>query len=258
MTIKLSKALRNHVLGHGSWKNALHGGRILIYAGAAPTNAEDAAFGTLLGTFTDNSGAYTAEVRATGTVTLTGGASGSVNTVTVNGINIIPNGAVAFNASLAQTASDLAAAINNGQSSPEYVASAAGAIVTISAMPGTGTGPNTFVVTATLTTITATFVNMAGGVAAVNGLRLLTPAAGIISKDTSQNWTCNAVATGTALYFRYLSTVADAGAVDIAETFIRMQGDVATSAAVLNLSSTTFTSGAPVSITGFTLTLPAS
>lgn len=258
MTIKISKALRNHALGYGSWKNAFHGGRILIYSGAQPANAEDAVSGTLLGTFTDNSGAHTAEVIATGTMTLTGGASGSVNTVTVNSVNLIPSGAVAFNTSLTQTAADLAAAINNNQSSPDYRATSAGAVVTIYAMPGSGASPNTFVVTATLTTITATYVNMASGVSAVNGLRLASPAAGIISKDTSQSWSCVAAASGTAGYFRFLAAVADAGAADTIEVFLRLQGDVSTSAAALNLVSTTFTNGAPNSISGFTLTAPAS
>lgn len=57
--------------------------------------------------------------------------------------------------------------------------------------------------------------------------------------DTSAN------ATGTATYFRILNSGAST-------TFI--QGTVGTSGADLNLSSTSITSGASVSITGFTLT----
>jgi hypothetical protein len=258
MTVRLSKALRNHILAHGSIKSALHGGKILVYSGSQPTNADDAPTGTLLCTFTDNSGAHTAEVLSTGTVTLTGGASGSVNTVTVNGVNLIPSGAVAFNTSLTQTAADLAAAINNDQSSPEYTASSLGAVVTISAMPGSGAAPNTFVVTASLTTITATFGNMAGGVTAVNGLKFSTPAAGILSKSTTQTWSGTAAATGVAGYARFLPGVADSGLVDTTETYKRLQLDIATSGAALNVASTQFTSGAPNSVTSFTITYPAS
>lgn len=258
MTIKVSKALRNHLLAYGSWKNALHGGKILVYSGTQPANSEDAVTGTLLCTFTDNSGAHTAEVLSTGTVTLTGGASGSVNTVTVNSVNLIPSGAVPFNTSLSQTAADLAAAINKDQSSPEYTASASGAVVTISAMPGSGAAPNTFVVATTLTTITTTTANMSGGVSAVNGLKFATPSAGVLQKDTTQTWSGTAAATGTAGYFRFLAAVADAGAADTLEAFKRLQGDIATSGAAINLASTQFTSGAPNSVTAFQFTYPAS
>lgn len=258
MAIKLTKALRNHVLAYGSWKSALSGGKILVYSGAAPANAEDAATGSLLATFTDNSGAHTAEVRASGTVTLTGGAAGSINTVTVNGVNIIPLGAVAFNSSLAQTASDLAAAINKGQSSPAYYASSSGAVVTIFAITGAGVAPNGFVVTATLTTITATFVNMAGGVSSVNGLRIAVAAGGIIQKDASQVWSGTTAITGAAGYFRFIGPIADAGANDTTETYIRLQGDVAGSGAALNLVSVQFVLSTGNFITGFSITAPAS
>lgn len=100
-------------------------------------------------------------VAATGSVTLTSGAAGSVNSVTVNGVTIT-SGAVAFNTSLSITATDLATNINAFTSSPNYSAAAVGAVVTITASTA-GAATNGFVVTATLTTITATYVNMSGG-----------------------------------------------------------------------------------------------
>ena len=109
------------------------------------------------------------ETKSAGSVTLTGGAAGSINTVTVGGVNIISS-AVPFNASLNQTATDLAAKINSSQSN--YTAGAAGAVVTITAVAGTGTIPNGMIVSATLTTITATFVNMTGGVSGAVILRV--------------------------------------------------------------------------------------
>ena len=42
MAIKASTGLRNHMLGSGSLKSALDGGRINIYAGAAPSSADGA------------------------------------------------------------------------------------------------------------------------------------------------------------------------------------------------------------------------
>lgn len=260
MALRFSKALRNFMLQHGSIKQALHGGVIEVYSGSQPTTADDAATGTLLCTFTKSGGALTNEVLATGSVTLTGGASGSINTVTVNSVNIIPTGAVAFNTSLTQTAADLAAAINASLTSPEYRATSSGAVVTIIAMPGTGTGPNGFVVTATLTTITATYVNMGSGVAGVNGangLSLGSAAAGVIGKTSTETWQGTAVATGTAGWFRYKAAVADAGASDSTETYIRMDGNIATSGANMNMSNTSITTSAVQTLTTFNLTAPA-
>lgn len=258
MAIKLSKALRNHLLGYGSVKNALYGGKISIYTGSAPANADAAPTGTLLVTITSASGAHTAETQSVGTVTLTGGASGSINTITVNSINIIPNGAVPFNVSLNQTAQDLASAINNGQNWPDYKATASGAIVSIvPAQLNAGTTPNALTVSGTLTTITATYGNMAGGVSSANGLRLASPAVGIIAKDTTQDWTGVASSTGTAGYFRFYGPLADSGGVDTNETQVRFQGDVGTSGAALNLLSTSIVSGTTVTVTNFQLTWPA-
>src|SRR5574340_759925 len=144
MTLRLSSGARNFVLQHGSLKKAFQGGKILIYSGAQTSSADAAPTGTLLCTVTKSSGAHTAEVQASGPVTLTGGAAGSVDTVTVNSVNILTNGAVPFNTSLTQTAADLAAAINLSESYPEYTATSSGAVVTIKAARGAGAAPNTF------------------------------------------------------------------------------------------------------------------
>lgn len=110
-------------------------------------------------------GTAAGETLSTGRITLTGGASGSVNTITVNGVNIIPGGAVAFDTSLALTANDIANQINTDSSTPEYrsVSGYPSAFADIKAAPGTGTGPNGLVVNSTRTTITATHTNMTGG-----------------------------------------------------------------------------------------------
>lgn len=100
-------------------------------------------------------------VGATGTVTLTGGAAGSVDSVTVNGVTIT-SGSVAFITDLPTTATAVAANITAYTSSPEYTAVAVGAVITITAATG-GSASNGFVVGTTLTTITATTTNMAGG-----------------------------------------------------------------------------------------------
>lgn len=100
-------------------------------------------------------------VAATGTVTLTGGASGSVDDITVNGVSIM-SASVPFDTDLDTTATAVAANITAHTSSPNYTAAANGAVITITAVT-TGSGPNGFAVVSTATTITTTDVDMAGG-----------------------------------------------------------------------------------------------
>ena len=101
-------------------------------------------------------------VAATATVTLTGGAAGSVDMITVNGVNVM-SGSVAFATDLSVTATAVAADITAHASVPEYTATAVGPVITISAASAAGTTPNGYVVAVTATTITETHTNMAGG-----------------------------------------------------------------------------------------------
>lgn len=255
MTIRLSTGLRNAMAQGLGLGGALNRGSINIYSGSQPVSADAAVTGTLLGVITIGSGALTQETQATGTVTLATGASGSVNTVTVGGLNIIPDGAVAFNTSLNQTASDLADAINrNGI----YTASVASAVVTIKPRPGAGTAHNTYVVTATLTTITATYANMSGGIAAVNALYLGEPVAGVIAKPSSVVWSFAGIAAGTAGWFRYIGSASDAGALASAAPWpIRMDGSIAVSGGDMALSNITVAVAAPNTIDTARFTMPA-
>lgn len=256
MTLRLSSALRNLVNADASLKGALHNGQIDIYTGAQPATADAAPTGTLLATITSSSGARTAEVLATGTVTLAG-SSGSVTALTVNGISII-DGAVPFNTNLTQTALDLAAMINNSRSSPDYTATSSGSVVTIRPMRGTGASVNTFAVVTTLTTMTSTDVALSGGVTAVNGLRFGTSSAGVLVKLASQAWSGVASSSGTAGWFRFTGSVADSGVVDSTESQVRMDGAISTSGAQLNMSSTAITASATQTISSFPITLPTS
>jgi hypothetical protein len=100
-------------------------------------------------------------VAATGTVTLTGGASGSVDSITVNGVNIM-SGAVSFTTDLPTTAAAVVTNINLHISSPDYTATSVGPVITITAVtPGVQT--NGYAVVASTTTITATDTDMVGG-----------------------------------------------------------------------------------------------
>lgn len=256
MALRLSTAMQNFINSLGSYNDALWNGELRIRSGAQPASADAAETGTLLCTITDNAQARTAEVLATGTVTLTGGAAGSVDTVTVNGIDVL-GASVPFNGTLDQTATDVAAQINRNKSAPNYTASAAGAVVTIKALPGTGASVNTFAVSATLTTITASYVNLAGGVSAANGLKFDYSAAGIAAIYAGQTWAGDNVSGGVAGWFRYCGSVADAGALDAAAAYLRVDGAISTAGAEMNLNNTTFANLARTTLNTALATVPS-
>lgn len=117
--------------------------------------------------------AVVVEVRAVGTVTITGGtASAGVNKlsdITVGGVSIM-SGAVDWVTSNDATAAVVAADINAAVSSPEYTATAAGSVITITASAGTGSAPNGLAVVATgAGNVTATDTDITGGITAVAG-----------------------------------------------------------------------------------------
>lgn len=231
-------------------------GSIGIYSGAQPTNADAAKTGTLLGTVTSGSAALTQETRAVGTIVITGAAGGTINTVTVGTFNIIPDGAVsAVTADTAATAAALAEAINrNGI----FTASVSGSTITISAKYGAGAAWNGLTLTASLTTVTATYGGgtVASGVASANGLIFGAPAAGVISKLTTQTWSFAGLAAGTAGWFRFYAAEADAGAIVTAAPYYpRIDGSIAVSGGDLNLSNIVIAVGVPNTIDTFQVTV---
>jgi hypothetical protein len=99
--------------------------------------------------------------HAEGDVILTGGASGSVDSITVNGVEIM-SGSEPFDTDLNTTAANIAQNISNFTSTPNYSAISIGPVVDIFAVDS-GTGPNGFVITSAATIITTTDVDMSGG-----------------------------------------------------------------------------------------------
>lgn len=256
MTLRISTALRNHMAHGGSYASAFQNGRIEIYTGSQPATADAATSGTLLCTITAASAAFTAEVRATGTLTLNSGSAGSIDTLTVDGFSII-DAAVAYNTSLTQTAADIATAINNSQKAPNYTATSSGAVVTITAPIGAGATANTLVVAHTATTLSGTTADMSGGVTGVNGLRFGTASGGVIAKLSSQTWSGVNAATGTAGWYRLYGSVADSGFTDSSLVYLREDGAISTSGSQLNMSSTSLTSAATTTVDSWTRTFPA-
>lgn len=256
MTVRLSTGLRNAIDGRLGFAGAFAKCSINIYSGSQPATADAAATGTLLGVVTLSSGDLTKETQAAQTITISG-SSGSVDTVDVGGLNIIPDGAVAFRTDAATTAADLSASINrNGL----FTATVSGAVVTVKPRPGAGAGYNgvSFATTATTLSATVGAATLSGGVSAVNALTLDEPSAGSIAKPSSAVWSFAGITNGTAGWFRIVGSVADAGsAISAAPYYARLDGSIATSGADLNLSNIAITTGSPNTIDAFSYTTPA-
>jgi len=115
------------------------------------------------------------EVLATGTVTVTGGTdvpgTNKMTALTVDGVSVITS-AVDYDVSNSVTATAIATEIGNTTSSPNYTAAAVGNVVTITAIAGTGAGPNGFVVTPIgAGDFSANSSNMSGGAASTSAVK---------------------------------------------------------------------------------------
>ena len=77
MTVRLSTGLRNNLVGATGFASTFANGVIDVYSGAQPVTADAAATGTLLGTVTLNSGAFTPGTATNG-LTFAAAAAGAV------------------------------------------------------------------------------------------------------------------------------------------------------------------------------------
>ena len=261
MALTFSTAVRNFVADYGSWTHAFNNGRIEIYSGTQPstTTADLAPTGNLLCTLTLSGNAKTDEVLASGSTTLNTGASGSVDTLTVNGIEIMGS-STPFNTSLTQTAADIATKCQRNPRNLLFKVTSAGAVVTITMLPGMGAMPNGWVVASTATTITKTDANMAGGVASINGLSMDVASAGVIQKSPLEVWSgvVTGAGTQTAGWFRFKGSVADDNTLDSTNVkWIRMDGTISTTGANMNMSNTSLVNGVTQTLNTFAFTVPA-
>lgn len=258
--LRASTALRNFVNSGGSLRQALNGGKITFYQGPQPTTANDAVQGTPLVPFTKASGAYTAEVLAQGKVTFSGTVAAATCTgITVNGIEIMGSTFTDASGVLADFATGVAAIINKNPKNLLYKASAALGVVTLTAKPGLGSSVNAHAVVSSVTTISKADVNigsLTAGVTAVNGLTWEQSSGGAMVKNSSEVWSGVAIADGTAGWFRWTAAVADAGAADAAEVYMRLDGAIAASGAELN-GATAIVNGATQTISADQFTIPA-
>jgi hypothetical protein len=260
MTIRQSTGLRNHLQQNGSFRSAFQGGKLSIYSGSQPATADTAPAGTLLVTITDAAGAHTPEVRATGTITITG-TSGTITGITLGGVQIL-GATVTWLTSNNVTAGLIRDQINKFHGHKIVTASAATNVVTLTAKLGYGTAINGMVVTTTESggDIAGADVNIGSAVAGVlqvNGLNFDDVATGLLAKRTGQVWSGIGLADGVAGWFRLRGPITDNDSADSAGAFTRLDGNIATSGADMNATSTILAADATHTVSLFSPTEPA-
>lgn len=255
MAIKVSTGMANRIADRAAYRSVVTNGRVQIYSGIQPTNADTASSGTLLCTVTNASGAFTAETLPVWTLTLSG-ASGSLDSVKIGGIELLP-AAVSFTTDLSTTAALVAAAITGAFTLVDYTATSNAAVVYITGPVGSGANLNSATCVATATTLGAT-VSSAGapttsGVNAVNGVTFTYPATGGLF-GRSGTWSGLGVASGTAGWFRFLCDGADTGT-SASTTFARIDGSITVTggAGDATIDNTGVTAGQVVSVTSFNM-----
>lgn len=153
-------------------------------------------------TFQITAGSVTAATASKGSFTITGGTSGAGNeitSVTIDGVEVLGT-PVAHTGNNASTATAVAAQINSFASSPDYTATAAGAIITISAAV-TGPAANGRIVVPTPggTATVGGVANMAGGALAATSRVVDLQVNGVPIISAPVNWSSSNEATASAL-----------------------------------------------------------
>ena len=173
------------------------------------------ASGTVDGITVNSIEVMSIDVAATGTVDLTGGASGTVDSITVDSIEVMSS-AEAFDTSLTITATNVAANITANTSAPDYTAISAGTLITITSVVK-GAAVNGFVVTSGATTITTTDVNMSGGGAEAFDTSLTVTATNVAANITANTSVpnYNATSSGTLVTITALTTSPSVNGFDV-------------------------------------------
>lgn len=270
--LRLSTGLRSYLLNHGSLAEALSGGVIYVFGGAQPASADDGdGDATLIGTITDGGAAYTREQPVTATLSLDSGGSGSVDSVTVGGTELL-EAAVPFNSTLAQTATDLAAAINCNRFGVHgiYATDDGAGEVTLHSKRTWAPRLSEAAVTIGTTTISASKTNFTAIAAApANGLHFAKRDAdpyaevlqGMLVKAPDQTWTGTAAASDTATWFRFTNhfltdSANDDGSATSSEV-LRMDGSIGLSDAPMVLDEVDIEASDPLTLSDFAVTATA-
>lgn len=251
MAIKVSTSLANIIADRSSYRQAVSGGRLMIFSGTQPVSADSASNGTLLCTITEGGGTFIGETRPVWTITLTGSA-GSVDSIKMGGLELLPS-AIDFTTDLTTTATLIASAITNNYTLIDYTATSSLGIIYITGPKNSGTSLNSTICVTTATTMLATVSNSGlpttAGVAAVNGLSFSYPAfnGGFVLNGS---WSGTAVASGTATWSRYVCDAEDSGT-NASTAYNRIDGSITVTGGSgdSTIDNTTITAGQVINVT---------
>ena len=256
MAIRRSIKLINKLSKGFGVKDLLSYGRLFVYSGVQPTNAESDPSGSHLLTFTKNGDTFTESSKALATIAL-GGSAGTLDSIMTGGMafNLLPN-PVTFVTSLEVTASLVADSINSKMNPLNISASVSAENVILHAPDWYGAEANglTFA-TATGGSLTATSTgSFASGVTALNGINFgETVVNGVLSK-AAETWQAAGLGDGVAGWFRFVPSGSEptgSGADNV-----RFDGNVGTSNSDLIISATSIVFGSVYSISSGTITEP--
>jgi hypothetical protein len=85
------------------------------------------------------------------------------------------------------------------------------------------------------------------------GLTFGTPSGATIAKNTGETWSSTPVANGVGTFFRCEKSGDDG---TLSTSALRIQGDVGTLGAIMNVSNATYTIGVPVTLNYFLVNFP--
>lgn len=258
MAIRRTTKLINELVKGFSVRDLLRDGRIAVYSGSQPSDADDAPTGTKLLEFTENGNTFSAATASLVAIAIGGSATGAITSITVGGMGFnLLSEEVAFTTSAAATTALIVDNINAYKNPLNIRAEVSTSNVILFCPDWVGVGGNglTFA-TSTTGSLTATSSGtFASGVNAVNGVNFSeTVTGGTLSKD-SVTWQGTGLSTGTAGWFRFVaggSTESDAGSGEV-----RFDGTVGTSNADMIISATTITTDAVYTISTGTIIEPA-
>jgi hypothetical protein len=253
MALKCSTGLRNFLTGEGSFRKAFEDAVLKIYSGVAPASPDDAETGVLLARITKSSGAVAGGERGTPRlyqIEISGVPDvGDIVKLLVDG-QAYNYTLVAGDDTVAKVAIKVARMLND----IPYIDAVPVGDTGFLHVKGRIDGLDLTIAENTSTGITVT-VTAKQAASRPNTIQFGAPAAGVISKN-ADIWSGLGIAPGgTAGYFR-LVTSQDTGALSTTE--VRLQGNISTSGAELNLSNLTIVTGATQTIDGCDLTLPIS
>ena len=238
MTLKLSTGMRNKMLGIEEPTVVLMAKSTIaiVDGGASEDTITDSGSGFVTAGFVVGDTITIAGSAADdGTYTLTGVAAGTLSVATGSFTGESAGNVIAIAAAQGGSLRDI---LQNG---------------IIEIRSGSAPGPDAAATGTLLGTITVSSGAFSAG-SETNGLEFGNASSGEIEKSSSETWSFEAIATGTAGHFRMKGNATDTGAVST--TLPRIEGSIATSGGDFNMTTTSITSGYTYTVNSFKFTMP--